>query len=442
MVECADDTWSPPPSAGPLRLRTVQSGGKTVLIPETEDHRADLFATAYLAAHHEDPLNTRRTRFQSLASFKLAAIVSDIQRPEPRLSYETGLTDPELSAINLLIRHTQEDLGRLAEFKMQGVDFADLEATLSRFELAAPATRILRATYVIDYLEWLMNAGDGVLSRYVVSDRDIEARRQAFAGIRRCITKPKVPGRVRRPVFTGSALAQLERHMETYDPAAIWKDRLTALRNSTMFALQFFGGLRRSEVLGLKWEDIRSGRGADYPPEIHVVDRRDDPKDPRRYKPAAKTGAGMVTVPVEVFRRLDEEWREAWDEINDLAEDLGVEDNMDHTFVFVTTTIRRPDVLGSPLSLAGFDAASRALCAGCGFTDGEATSHALRHLCAMRYVRRRRGMGHTADAIEKGLREFFRWSPSSNMPSYYTAHEDHAAIYTDMVADARFMNEL
>ena len=441
-MKCAQEIPAGTSSAEPLRLRTVQSGGKTVLIPATHDHRADLFATAYLAAHHEDPLNTRRTRFQSLASFRLAVIVGDIEWPEQRLSYETGLTDPELSAINLLIRHTQEDLGRLAEWKMQGVDFADLEAALSRFELASNATRILRATYIIDYLEWLMKVGDGVLTRYVVSDRDIEARRQAFAGIRRCITKPKVPGRVRRTVFTGSALARLEQHMETYDPASTWKDRLTALRNSTMFALQFFGGLRRSEVLALKWEDIKPGRGANFPPEIRIVARRDDPDDPRRYKPEAKTGPGVVTVPINVFRQLDITWREAWDEINDIAEDLGVEENMDHTFIFVTTTIRRPDVLGSPLSLAGFDAASRALCAGCGFTDGEATSHALRHLCAMRYVRRRRDMGHTADAIEKGLREFFRWSASSGMPFYYTAHEDHAAIYADMIADARFMNEL
>lgn len=434
-----------PPGTSPLKplhLRTVQSGGKTVLIPMTRDYSADLFGTAYLAAHHEEPLNTRRARLQSLASFRLAAIVGDIERPEQRLSYETGLTDPELRAIDILIRHTQDDLNRLAELKIKGVDFTALETALSQFEPASDATRILRTTYVIDYLEWLMKTGDGVLTRYVVSDRDIELRRHAFKAIRECITKPDVPGRVKRTVFTGYALARLEEHMENFDPASIWKDRLTALRNSTMFALQFYGGLRRSEVLALKWEDISPGRGAKYPPEIRVADRRNDPQDPRKYKPEAKTGPGVVTVPNNVFRQLDEAWREAWDEIYDLAEDIGVEKNMDHTFVFVTTTIRRPDVLGSPLSLAGFDAACKALCAICGFNDGEATSHALRHLCAMRYVRRRREMGDTADAIEKGLREFFRWSLNSDMPSYYTAHEDHAAIYADMVADARFLREL
>jgi hypothetical protein len=59
----------------------------------------------------------------------------------------------------------------------------------------------------------------------------------------------------------------------------------------------------------------------------------------------------------------------------------------------------------------------------------------------MRYVRRRRGIGDTEDAIDKGLREFFRWSLRSTMPSYYIAHEDHAAIYADMVADPRFSDE-
>lgn len=442
MAKNARENSAAAAEIGTLHLRTARSGGKTILIPMMRDYRADLFGTAYLAAHDEDPLNTRRTRFQSLANFRLATIIGDIERPEERLSYETGLTDPELSAIDLMIRHTHDSMNRLVEMKMQGVDFANLEAALSKFEPASNATRILRATYVIDYLEWLMKTGDGVLTRYVVSDRDIEMRRRAFEAIRQRITRPKEPGRVKRTVFTGHALSKLEDYIVTYDPNSIWKDRLTALRNSTMFALQFYGGLRRSEVLALKWEDIKPGRGANYPPEIRVEDRRDDPQDPRRYKPEAKTGDGVVTVPNAVFRQIDETWREAWDEINDIAEEIGVEENMDHTFVFVTTTIRRPDVLGSPLSISGFDAAAKALCATCGFNDGEASSHALRHLCAMRYVRRRRERGDPSDAIVRGMRAFFRWSPRSDMPFYYTTHEDHTAIYADMVADARFRNEM
>ena len=102
--------------------------------------------------------------------------MGEIERPEQRLSYETGLTDPELSAINLLIRHTHDSLNRLAEMKTQGVDFTNLEAALSQFEPASKATCMLRSAYVIDYLEWLMKTGDGVLTRYVMSDRDNEMR--------------------------------------------------------------------------------------------------------------------------------------------------------------------------------------------------------------------------------------------------------------------------
>ena len=412
------------------------------MIPMTRDFRADLFGTAYLAAHHDEPLNTREVRFQSLAIFRMAAILGGIDRPEQRLSYETGLTPPELRAIDLLIRHRHSNLYGLVAKKAQGADYTNLEAALSDLKPASPKTHLLRATYVPYYLEWLMKVGDGVLSRYVVSDKDVVLRRQAFEAIRQCIARPKIPGRVMRPVFTGNALGRLEEHMETYSPTSIWKDHLTALRNSTMFALQFYGGLRRSEVLALKWEDIKPGRGANYPPEIRVAARRDDIDDPRRKRPEAKIGPGMVTVPNEVFRQLDEAWREAWDEIYDIAEEIGVEDHMDHTFVFVTTAIRRTDVFGAPLSLSGFDAACRVLCARCGFTNGEVTSHALRHLCAMRYVRRRRERGDTADAIDKGIRAFFRWSMRSDMPSYYTTQEDHAAIYADMVTDPHFLNEM
>lgn len=173
-------------------------------------------------------------------------------------------------------------------------------------------------------------------------------RRHAYEAIRQSITKPKKPGRAKRSALTEYALGKLEEQMKTYNPNSIWKDPLTALRNSTIFALQFYGGLSRSEVLALKWEDIKPGCGISYPPEIRVAARRNDPEDPRGRKPEAKTGPGVVTVPNDVFRLLDVVWREAWDDIYDLAEEIGVEHNMDHTFVFVAATIRRPDVFGLP----------------------------------------------------------------------------------------------
>ncbi|MFZ7091637.1 hypothetical protein [Primorskyibacter sp. 2E233] len=224
-------------SLEPLQLRKMQSEGNTVQIPITPDYKADLFGTAYLAAHHEEPVNTRDARFQSLAILRLAAIVGDIQRPEHRLSYETGLTEPELRAINLLIRHTHAVLSDLVEEKKKGIDFLNLELALSKLKPAAATTHHLRATYVIDYLEWLMKTGDGVLSRYVVPDSDIRMRRQAFESIRQCITKPTKPGRTKRNAFSGYALSMLEEHMGTYIPSAIWKDAVMGLSaNRTGFA--------------------------------------------------------------------------------------------------------------------------------------------------------------------------------------------------------------
>lgn len=96
----------------------------------TRDFRADLFGTAYLAAHHDEPLNTREVRFQSLAIFRMAAILGGIDRPEQRLSYETGLTPPELRAIDLLIRHRHSNLYGLVAKKAQGADYTNLEAAL------------------------------------------------------------------------------------------------------------------------------------------------------------------------------------------------------------------------------------------------------------------------------------------------------------------------
>lgn len=427
----------------PLHLRVVRRDGRAILLPMLEGtHYVELFALGYLALADKEPLNTRLARYQAVAHVRLACIVAGIERPEYRLSYETGLSEPELRAINILTELPVEKLRCLTRKKAAGVSLADLEAICSTSTPLSNASQIVRKTYVIDYLQRLMEEGDGVLSRYIVPEGDIALRRIAYKAIEECITIPERVGRYNRCHFDGYQLACLEDYLEKFDPWKVWPNPTTALRNAVMFDLQFYGGLRRSEVLALKWEDIVPRRGADYPPQIKVAARRNDPDDPRARPPVAKTGPGTVTVPDYVFKRLDTEWREAWDEIEERAYDFGCEDNMDHNFVFVTTAVSRRDVFGAPLSLSGYDSATKALCASCGMPAEGLSSHALRHLCAMRYVRRRRDRGDSNDEIRKGMREFFRWSITSNMPDYYTANEDHAHIYDDMIQDAKFLAEM
>lgn len=414
--------------------------GERVLRPVKLNGSTNLYAFLYLANHRERPVNTLDAHFRAIALLDAVAILFDIEDLEYRVSYGRGLTTSQLKIINEALSRKERDIHDLAAKKLNGAAFANLNDVLDQLPRASRGTEALRKTSVIKYLRHLMEAGDGVLTNYVVSDADIEARRDAYQEITAKIVPPETSPRSKRTHFNPYDLAQLESFLEEYEPSRIWQDPIIALRNQVMFDLQFYGGLRRSEVLLLQFPDFVHGRGRDHPNQIHVTAKRNDPSDRRKKPPAAKTGSGVITVPEFVFARY-ESWKDAYEEVLDHAINLGLTENVRHNFVFVAASLRQHKSYGSPLTIDGFDYAFNALLKTARI-KGTISTHALRHLCAMRYVRRRRALGDNNDQIQKGMREFFRWSRMSSMPAYYTAHEDHALLYNDLIQDKKFLEEL
>ncbi|WP_372922795.1 tyrosine-type recombinase/integrase [Roseovarius sp.] len=416
-----------------LEKHKIKSGtrkGETIFLTTHADGEINLAAMQFLACLRDEPDGTRERLFDAISHLHIACELFEIENFEFRLSYGPGLTRTELQAIDFAFQFYLGDLRRLADKQRKGARILKIgDAIVGKTKLER-GSEVGRKTSLIRYLEWLMKTGDAVLTNYVVPDAEIYARREAFRDISECVKVPKYDSGRRVSRFTATDLAQLKHVITTYDPKAIWKSDFIARRNQVIFDLMYYGGLRRSEVLLLYNKDIVPRRaGGEI--EIRVEDRRNDPTDPRTQAPSTKTGKGVVTVPEFVFERI-EAYQEACLDVRNHAEDLGLVSNLRHRFLIIAGSPNAAGSYGAPLSISGFNAAWTSFLKGVGLdemAERKLSSHALRHLCAMEYVSRRRKEGAKDDAIQHDIRQFFRWSPTSTMPAYYTSSQINADLY-------------
>ena len=392
----------------------------------------DIFATAYLAGMKEQPDNTRENHFAALNTLRIACKLYDIYQFDFRMSYGIGVDRALLRRINEAFNYKKKDLQKVLERKKTGADLFDIATQLNALPPAETSTIKNRKIALRRYLNWLLDHGDRVLRNYHVSPEETAKRKQLRANVEEVVVVARQASFKLRSKLNPYDLLLLEDFMESYDFRDVWKEEVTGLRNKVMFDLQFYGTLRTGEVLLLKHNDTKPGR-RDYPNEIRIEDRRNDPEETRIRRPAVKTGAGVVTVPEPTFK-LIEEWKDAFLDIEDDALELGLHHRMEHNFMFVNTSRRMKKYYGRPLTISGYNFAFKSLCEAAGI-KGRLGPHALRHLCAMRYVRRRKQQGNSNDIIIRDMCQFFRWSRTSDMPKLYSAHENHASLYEAMEQD-------
>lgn len=265
-----------------------------VFIPKFVDGSFNVAAMQYLACYREEPDNTRERMFDAISHLHVAAQLFGIEAFEHRLSYGSGLSRVELLALNRALKYQMKGLRKIADEQRSAFAILDVGRAVAAAPTLARTSEINRKLCAIKYLEWLMETGDAALTNYVVPEDKLHRRRQAFRDIRECIAVPKEPSGSRVSRFKPNHMARLKEAIMNYDPADIWKDPFTALRNSVMLDLMYYSTLRGGEVLGLYRSDIIHPRAGNLG-EIRVEDRRDDPTDPRLPRPEAKTGNGNVT---------------------------------------------------------------------------------------------------------------------------------------------------
>lgn len=360
-------------------------------------------------------VNTAKTYLSIIGHIENVCEFFEIEDYEDRLAYGSGLSRDELIDINLGLQYRAVDLKKLLRAKKSGVRtgllFKDWDAGSQVSAGVIARNKIVTK----QYFECLMENGEKCLRRHVCPPTFIEARREARQQISEIIVAPKV---VRNQQGTKAALEDLlalEKFITSNEPSSIWKSAEVALRNSVMFDLQYWCGLRIGEVLSLTLADMKTR--SEF---ISVVDRRDEENDPREaYAPAIKTYQRPVWVPKLVWKKLVR-WREVKLDIQEELWDLGLQERQ-NDYLFVSLD-RRQASFGSPLSTSSaskaFDQIKEAA-----NVDAEGGSHLLRHLSAMRFVHMRVNAGQDRESITQDLREQFGWSPTSTMPLHYTSRE-------------------
>ena len=156
-----------------------------------------------------------------------------------------------------------------------------------------PQTKSIRVFYIKDYLRWY------VLDRALRMDTDAAS-----------FTRLVASGNVMSAALSARAIA-VSAHTtidvrEGLDPAVVtrllevielnacdnpWRGEHARIRNQLSILLLYYLGIRRGELLGLKISDINFRTN-----EILIARRADDPSDPRRHQPNAKTNDRVLAV--------------------------------------------------------------------------------------------------------------------------------------------------
>ncbi|MBP0495814.1 site-specific integrase, partial [Roseomonas indoligenes] len=173
-------------------------------------------------------------------------------------------------------------------------------------------------------------------------------------------------------------------------------------RNQAILATAFRFGLRTGEILSLKVRDFKQSMS---PATLTIHRRHDDPEDPRRDQPVAKTLGRLLEVD-EDYRRILSDWI-----TEHRADRQRYPDARRHPFMFVNQR-------GQPLGKGGFRKIYLAM-RHRHPSLGPIVNHILRHDWNERWEELSEQHGWDREAAGKDQKYAMGWSSISKMPARY-----------------------
>lgn len=265
-----------------------------------------------------------------------------------------------------------------------------------------PLTAGIRLRYIRAYLDWLVKerllrmgpshrffAGLQVIATAVleaIDARTPEASNRNTLGDREGVS-PEVLTRILDVIKPDS-------------PSNPWKNKHARLRNYLLVRWLLSLGNRRGEILTLKISDINFQTN-----EVLVARRADDPADPRRNQPRAKTNDRLLALDpdlVELTRRYI------------MTERRAIKGARKHEFLWVANGT------GAPLSLSGFHKLFITLREKCPDLPDSLSAHVLRHTWNDVFSAQMDAAGVSEAEEQKMRTRLMGWSDTSAMASVYT----------------------
>lgn len=265
-----------------------------------------------------------------------------------------------------------------------------------------PLTAGIRLRYIRAYLDWLVKerllrmgpshpffAGLQVIAtavREAIDARTPEASSRNTLGDREGVS-PEVLSRILEVIKPDS-------------PDNPWKNKHARLRNYLLVRWLLSLGNRRGEILTLKISDINFQAN-----EVLVARRADDPEDPRRNQPRAKTNDRLLALDpdlVELTRRYI------------MSERRAIKAARKHEFLWVANGT------GAPLSISGFHKLFITLREKCPDLPDSLSAHVLRHTWNDVFSAQMDAAGVSEAEEQKMRTRLMGWSDTSSMASVYT----------------------
>ncbi len=265
-----------------------------------------------------------------------------------------------------------------------------------------PLTAGIRLRYIRAYLDWLVKerllrmgpshrffAGLQVIATAVLEALDArtpEASSRNTLGDREGVS-PEV-------------LARILDVIQPDSPNNPWKNKHARLRNYLLVRWLLSLGNRRGEILTIKISDINFQTN-----EVLVARRADDPEDPRRNQPRAKTNDRLLALDpdlVELTRRYI------------MTERRDIKGARRHEFLWVANGT------GAPLSLSGFHKLFITLREKCPDLPDSLSAHVMRHTWNDVFSAQMDAAGVPEAEEQKMRTRLMGWSDTSSMASVYT----------------------
>ncbi len=286
--------------------------------------------------------------------------------------------------------------------KVASLEKARMKAQSSQPEQVSPAVAATRLHYIKSYIAWLAAER---LGRHGL-DPVVEARlRDAAKRVSEAIEAriPRKSGRAalhKREGLSDEDVAELLRVTDPHCPDNPWKDQHTRYRNALLIRWLLHLGLRLGEALGVRNDDI-----AVRQKEVTIHRRADDPDDPRREQPLAKTRARVLLLTSELlvqtqayilnYRRLLPEAKK-------------------HAFLFVASRT------GLPLTVVAAKKLFKELREGCPSLPKDLSAHVLRHTWNDAYSVKMDAAGVSPETEKQTRAYLMGWSPTSDTAAAYT----------------------
>ena len=283
--------------------------------------------------------------------------------------------------------------------------------------LVCPHSTATRLMHIAGFLRFVALLAEGSSS----DERVLALRTESSRALNALkLFQPKVGRRntlKSRPPLTAEEERELHEVIAADSPRNPWAHPFVRRRNELIVKLLFAGGMRRSELLGIKISDLGTSR-----PKLLLLRRADDPEDPRVDQPCVKTRDREIEIPRDLAEALQEHVR---------TDRRAIRRARRRPQLFVSTA-------GEPLSKSALDALFRELRAALPPFGTWLTAHVLRISWNDRLSRAGEEMKLDAELLKRARHEHQGWSETSHMSSTYDrAYTQEKAIALSLAMQAR-----